>query len=252
MIPTAMIVSLGYALILILIMGILLKKGIVGKRIVTAVTLMTLMVGGLLLGGVPDPVSQFLQIFRGLALGNVPIIPVIGLSLLIVITLIAGRLFCGYACPLGAVQELMSRCTEQKISMDKLHPRWIRGIFTIVVAVVAFFVPFVTLVNPFRFFDLQFIPVVTIIFVGVAIISIFIYRPWCQLLCPFGAISELASRYSIFRLRRKPECIDCDQCVRVCPTNQPVPRGSMSECYLCGRCIDACPKDSLAYSRKDA
>jgi cytochrome c oxidase accessory protein FixG len=36
------------------------------------------------------------------------------------------------------------------------------------------------------------------------------------------------------------DCIDCDQCVAVCPTGIDIRNGSQLECIQCGLCIDAC------------
>ena len=36
------------------------------------------------------------------------------------------------------------------------------------------------------------------------------------------------------------DCIDCDQCVAVCPTGIDIRKGAQLECIMCGLCIDAC------------
>jgi cytochrome c oxidase accessory protein FixG len=36
------------------------------------------------------------------------------------------------------------------------------------------------------------------------------------------------------------DCIDCDQCVAVCPTGIDIRNGSQIDCIQCGLCIDAC------------
>lgn len=250
MIPGSMIFGLVYAFIIMAFMAVLFKKGIAGRRAAAMAAIATLAVGGLLFGGVPDPVTQYMQVFRGLSLGKVPTVPLIGLSLLTIIALVTGRLFCGHACPMGAAQELMSKVSDRKVDIDRVRPRLFREVFTVIVAALAVATPWVLSASPFRFFGLQFALAATVVFVAMLALSSVVYRPWCRLLCPFGAISELASRRSVLRLRRQPGCNDCGRCVRVCPTKQPVPGGSMSECYLCGRCTDACQKDSLIYGRK--
>jgi len=250
MMPDSMFLGLAYAFIIMAVMAILFKKGKAGRRAAAAVAIVTLIVAGLLLGGVPDPVAQYMQVFRGLSLGNVPIVPLFGLSLLTIMALVTGRLFCSHACPMGAAQELMSRTSDLRIDIDRFRPRLVRAVVTAIVAALALATPFVLGANPFRFFGLQFTLAATTVFVAVLIVSAVVYRPWCRLLCPFGAISELASRRSFLRLRRQPSCNDCGRCVRACPTKQPVPDGNMSECYLCGRCTDVCRKGSLIYGPK--
>ncbi|MEW6257623.1 MAG: cytochrome c oxidase accessory protein CcoG [Pseudomonadota bacterium] len=52
------------------------------------------------------------------------------------------------------------------------------------------------------------------------------------------------------------DCIDCDQCVAVCPTGVDIRKGSQLDCIQCGLCIDACntvmdkinrPRDLITY-----
>jgi cytochrome c oxidase accessory protein FixG len=38
------------------------------------------------------------------------------------------------------------------------------------------------------------------------------------------------------------DCIDCYQCVAVCPTGIDIRNGAQLECIMCGLCIDACDR----------
>jgi cytochrome c oxidase accessory protein FixG len=80
----------------------------------------------------------------------------------------------------------------------------------------------------------------------------------CILVCPYGRLQGvLLDRNSIViaydyrrgeprgRLRRGVErtegdCVDCDQCVEVCPTGIDIRNGTQLECVNCTACIDAC------------
>jgi len=57
------------------------------------------------------------------------------------------------------------------------------------------------------------------------------------------------------------DCIDCNQCVRVCPTGIDIREGLQLECINCTQCIDACddimdrmkrPRGLIRYSSQDA
>jgi cytochrome c oxidase accessory protein FixG len=57
------------------------------------------------------------------------------------------------------------------------------------------------------------------------------------------------------------DCVDCDQCVVVCPTGVDIRKGAQIECINCGLCIDACdeimvrvgrPKGLIAYDTDEA
>ena len=83
-----------------------------------------------------------------------------------------------------------------------------------------------------------------VVFAVILVLSLFVYRPFCTFLCPYGLVFSMASRFGRFGLKRTEDCIDCGKCERVCPTVEAGRDGRKAECYLCGRCIEVCPKDS--------
>lgn len=141
-------------------------------------------------------------------------------ALPLLFTLFFGRTFCAAVCPLGAVQELVS------VRPVKL-PGWLEhtlGLLPFVylgAAVVfaatgtAFLIcqydPFVGF---FRF-SLNKMAVVGLCFL---VVGVFIGRPYCRFLCPYGALLGLASRVSKYHVRIPPEeCINCRLCEDACP-----------------------------------
>jgi cytochrome c oxidase accessory protein FixG len=61
--------------------------------------------------------------------------------------------------------------------------------------------------------------------------------------------------------RKSGDCIDCHQCVQVCPTGIDIRNGTQLECVNCTACIDACdsimdkinkPKGLIRYTSEDA
>ena len=55
---------------------------------------------------------------------------------------------------------------------------------------------------------------------------------------PRMSVKEASAR----ELAAKPagDCVDCHQCVNVCPTGVDIRKGSQLGCIQCGLCIDAC------------
>ena len=52
----------------------------------------------------------------------------------------------------------------------------------------------------------------------IMLISVFVGRPYCRYLCPYGALLALLSRVSKWHLRIVPgECISCRLCEDACP-----------------------------------
>jgi len=139
----------------------------------------------------------------------------------LVFTLFFGRSFCSSVCPLGAVQELVAVRPIQV-------PTWIDhalGLLAYVYlgAAVLFaatgsawiicrYDPFVGL---FRMTSSATMLALSAAFLGV---GLFIGRPYCRWLCPYGAILALLSRVSWRHLRIPPvECVQCRLCEDACP-----------------------------------
>ena len=79
------------------------------------------------------------------------------------------------------------------------------------------------------------------------VLSIFVYRPFCQYLCPLGAIYGLFNPVSLIKLRiDENACTKCGACQRACPLDIEVWKTPNSpECIRCGKCKAACPMDAL-------
>ena len=185
-------------------------------------------------------------------LGAPLIVGATGLTLVLLLTVIFGRFFCGYACPVGAVQEI-----AYLSPVPKLRPRQkvafmvVRGVFFIIFLVMAF-VFSASLLAWFGindFFNLA-LTAGSVVFLIVLLVSLVFYRPFCRLVCPYGALLSLGAAKSLFRIQRTDACIECRKCEKACPTDEAKREDAKAECYLCGRCIDVCPKEgALVYSK---
>ena len=106
--------------------------------------------------------------------------------------------------------------------------------------------------NPFSGFSylqtfeiIVLVPFIVLLVIG--ILSIFIYRPWCRFLCPFGAGSDILARRSAIKYIRTEECTDCGLCEKVCPTQEAAADSKKGECYYCNRCIEICPHNAIIF-----
>lgn len=84
------------------------------------------------------------------------------------------------------------------------------------------------------------------------LVSFTIYRPFCQFVCPFGLVSWIAERFSIFRVRiDRKKCTQCGACIKVCPLEAAEDRVNgkkmPADCFSCARCLNVCPTDALKY-----
>lgn len=176
----------------------------------------------------------------------------IGILIVIGLALLYGRTFCGHICPVGTLQELASRLPGKKIRIQNPKiPELIR--FIVFIGVIIAGLVSITLMEYtgiYVFFSLT-ISAGFIVFAIILGISVFVYRPVCRFLCPYGVLFSLVNFRSRFAVTRTKNCIGCRKCEKACPVNIAGLDAPKRECYLCGRCMEACPvRDALVYDEQ--
>ncbi len=154
---------------------------------------------------------------------NLPWVVLLLFLLPIIFTLLFGRVFCAGVCPLGALQEIVniknfriSRAVSQALSVIP----WIYLGFAILYAatrsqfIICQFDPFIGI---FRFGgDLGMI----IFGIILLLLSTVVARPFCQFLCPYGALLSVFGKFSARKMEvTKKGCINCTLCHNSCPVD---------------------------------
>lgn len=150
-----------------------------------------------------------------------PLTVVIFFTLPLIFTLFFGRTFCAAVCPLGAVQELVSvRSVRVPPWLDQalgmLAYIYLGAAVLLAGTGTAFIIcrfdPFVA------FFRFSGSAPMLLFGGGLLLVGIFVGRPYCRFLCPYGAILRVLSRFSKWQVRIPPStCINCRLCEDVCP-----------------------------------
>ncbi len=184
------------------------------------------------------------------------LVMLIGLLLLLVMT---GASFCGWICPFGTVQELISKLGKAlKIKKIKV-PKYIDTPLLYLKYAVLLFVLFRTAKTGLLMFSnmdpyyallnlwSDELSKLALIILGIVLLSsFFIERPWCRYACPLGAFQGLFNWLSIIKIKRKSDtCISCTLCNRNCPMGIDVMNNDAVNSPLCNRClncVDSCPK----------
>ena len=141
----------------------------------------------------------------------------------IVFALLFGRVFCAGVCPLGALQELVNIKNfrlARSVSVTLSVIPWVYLAFTILYAatrsqfLICRLDPFVGI---FRLGgDLGMITFGVVLL----LMSVFIGRPFCQFLCPYGALLSVFSSLSWKQLEiTEKDCINCALCGKSCPVD---------------------------------
>ena len=228
----------------------------------------SVIVAGFLLGKSPNPMEGTVKVFKSMVgLYPDPVTKALVFLFFIVLALVGSKIICGWACPFGALQELFYMIPVLKKIKKKKVPfiltNSIRSLLFLSMLLFLFgviggrkgFVIYHNL-NPFNLFNFDFESVAIIITILVALtISFVTYRPFCQLICPFGFISWLVERLAVFRVRiDKEKCTKCGACIKACPTDaaKGLIKGTKlpADCFSCARCLSVCPVDAIKYKFK--
>ena len=205
---------------------------------------------------------------------------------ILVPTLLLGRVFCGWICPLGTFQQFVSWAFNIRKNKARFDSNRYKPIFafkyyvlTIMLVLSAFGALQIGLLDPIclltRSLTVAVQPAVDATgiaainsapgateqrvfegawFVGLMLIALLgltlvIPRFFCRVLCPLGAFLGMLSRFSLWRIDRDlKKCTDCDLCLRSCEgASSPQDALRKSECFVCFNCIDDCPEDALSF-----
>jgi ferredoxin len=178
---------------------------------------------------------------------------------LIPITYFLGRVYCGWICSLGALQEYMFLGSRFRLFQSERAQVIMRRIR--IVALSALVVQLaLTQQNLFKKIDpfavvFNFTSYYTIdwVLVGVLVISsVLIHRPFCKTVCPVGLTLGWVSKLpGASNLAANHTCLSCSTCSQSCRINAITREGKVSridnqECIRCGECLEQCRRSSLS------
>ncbi len=139
----------------------------------------------------------------------------------LVFTLFFGRTFCAAVCPLGAIQDVV-------LLKPLKVPAWLEAALRLVawlyLSLAILFAATATSMlicryDPFvSFFRFSANAALWVISISMLVVAMFIGRPYCRFLCPYGLVLRQIGRISRSRVTITPdECIHCRLCEDACP-----------------------------------
>ncbi len=204
---------------------------------------------------------------KGIASGGLIVFILIFLS-----SLFVGRLWCGWLCPGGGLQEIYFQINNRQVKAERLN--WLK--YLLFLAIIA--VPLISAINSAEgikaidlFYDTENgISIARagsyiIFFAQIAFFSVFALlggkRGFCHYFCPIAVIMILGRKLrnifawpALHLTAKNDRCIDCRICSRNCPMSLDVnnmvrlQKMENSECILCGCCVDHCPERAIRYA----
>jgi len=180
-------------------------------------------------------------------------------------TLLANKLICSWGCQFGTLQDVIFRFGRDAKDRKGVLPQWklpfvvtntIRVAFFILFTIVAFVWAFdmVGEIDPFKIFNPAMLGTAAIICIALMLIaSLFIYRPWCHLFCPFGLVGWLVEKISLYKIKVNYDtCTACNACAKACPSTvmEAILKQdrAIPDCFACGTCIEVCPTQSIEFA----
>jgi ferredoxin/Na+-translocating ferredoxin:NAD+ oxidoreductase RnfG subunit len=167
-------------------------------------------------------------------------------SFTLITTLVWGRVFCGFLCPFGALQDVIDRVVPKRFKRPlpaAVHARakWVKYGVLAVIVLPALAGSRVSLYQYFEPFGTVFFRSPSLLLWGIALAflgaSVVIPRFYCRYACPLGAALGVLSFVSLRRIARVEQCTLCTVCEQKCPTGA-ITREAIDfpECVRCNVC----------------
>ena len=187
--------------------------------------------------------------------------------LVVILTVLFGRLYCSVICPLGVMQDCVSwlgrKQKKNRYSYSK-PKNWLR--YTVLVLFIADLVvgigAIAVLIEPYSIFGRivnsivspkgWVVPAVAVVtFIVIFILAWLNGRTWCNTICPVGSILGLLSRFSLFKpVIDTAKCNGCKKCARNCKAaciNPEAHSIDCSRCVVCFDCLGNCKQGAITY-----
>lgn len=175
---------------------------------------------------------------------------------LVVTSLVLGRFFCGWICPLHTVIEYTTVLKQPKTQQhfNSFLPYWLLSCVLLASAVIGW--PVFTTISPIGIVSHAVVfgagIELALVFIIVSGEWLFDRKAWCRFLCPVGALYGLLGRWKVVRVVVVPsQCNQCGQCQKACSMGAKPGSPELLDammCTNCGDCIDACTQQAVKYT----
>ena len=179
--------------------------------------------------------------------------------------LVAGRVFCGWICPLGFLQDAVRMLRRRRSAEAGVWCVRLRNTTRFMALATCLWLAFrynftvgrahAYVVRSRSIWNWQAVgiawglglaryPVRAALLLTALLGALIVPRLWCRWLCPLGAVLSLGNRFAPLGVRLKHDaCTSCGACRRICSVDT---MPGTIECVACAECQPACPEDAVA------
>lgn len=196
-------------------------------------------------------------------------------GILLLYSILFGRMICGWLCPFGLIQELLYKIKSPKLKKSPVT-RLLSYLKYVILVVFVLIIPISYAIKdlPLPAFCKYICPAGTIegglgllsnkvnesyfsmlgplftwkflLMVSIVVSCIFIFRLFCRFVCPLGALYGLFNKISFFGIKLDAgKCTECGLCQAHCKVD--IRHVGDQECISCGECIDVCPTQAITW-----
>jgi ferredoxin len=201
----------------------------------------------------------------------------------IALTLFLGRFFCGFACPLGTINQATGWVARRGLNLaGRVEANRHRRLQSLKYYLLAFLLALAWMgsvqtgiIDPLpllhRSVNLALAPLadprgalsdgprfyastwlIGVVFLGVVGLNLVLPRFFCRFVCPLGALFGLLGRFSPWRIgKTSDKCGECCICEEYCEgACRPSGQFIAGECVMCMNCLHRCPAGRVTFAGK--
>lgn len=197
--------------------------------------------------------------------------------LILALSLVLGRFFCGWVCPLGATLDFVRPLAwwQRRLGKRGHAGDWVgransRARYLVLLAVLVgslwsleglgFVDPLVIANRTASVLVSDIVALqrpafrgllsASLVFLGIVALELWRPRTWCRQLCPLGALISLVSRWSLLNRSVSDACTRCGRCQRHCTMRaigEDPHDTDYGDCYQCLECGGLCPERAITF-----